>query len=418
MDVTRRLSSPRRFAPRITVAALAAAILAAGIWGSAALETGYAPAYRVDRASIVTDVVHRGVLIRSVAASGTFAARRLEIVSAPEDGVVEAVFVRPGAHVRAGTPIARLTNPDLVAEIADTRAQIAAAQADLASIRQQTVTARLGRELDARATAADVTESDDEARVERALHDEGLVGDLPFRESIVKRDAARDRERLQRAEIVSTAADGTAKIAAAQAHVTDLRVLLAQKGAQLDALLVRAAESGTVQSVVAQLGLHVTVGSELARVADERDVEAHLAVAESDARSVALGLPVALTTAGGVMRGTVSHIDPAAVNGFVQVAVALGPRPAGLRSDESVEAQIELERLSDAIWITRPAGAADDTTVSLYRLAGADRADRISVALGRGSNDRVSVRSGLLPGQTVIVSDMSAAGDRSAVSLK
>jgi multidrug efflux pump subunit AcrA (membrane-fusion protein) len=418
MDVTRRLSSTRRLAPRLTVAACAAALLAAGIWGSFALERGYAPAFRVDRASIITDVVHRGMLIRSVAASGTFAARRLAIVSAPENGVVEAVFVQPGAHVRAGTPIARLTNPDLVAEIADARAQIAAAQADLASIRQQTVTARLGRELDARATEADVAETDDEARVERALHDEGLVGDLPFRESIVKSDAARDRERLQRAEIVSTAADGTAKIAAAQAHVTDLRVLLAQKRAQLDALLVRAAESGTVQSVAAQLGLHVTIGSEVARVADERDVEARLAVAESDARAVALGLPVALTTAGGVIHGTVSHIDPAAVNGFVQVAVALGPRTAGIRTDESVEAQIELERLRDTIWITRPAGAADDTTVALYRLAGSDRAERVSVVLGRGSNDRVSVRSGLLPGQTVIVSDMSAAGDRSAVSLK
>jgi hypothetical protein len=261
-------------------------------------------------------------------------------------------------------------------------------------------------------------------RVERALHDEGLVGDLPFRESIVKRDAARDRERLQRAEIVSTTADGTAKIAAAQAHVTDLRVLLAQKQARLDALLVRAAGSGTVQSVAAQLGLHVTIGSELARVADERDVEARLAVAESDARSVALGLPVTLTTAGGVIHGTVSHIDPAAVNGFVQVAVALGPRTAGIRTDESVEGQIELERIPDTIWITRPAGAADDATIPLYRLAGSDRADhadraeRVSVVLGRGSNDRVSVRSGLLPGQTVIVSDMSAAGDRSAVSLK
>jgi pyruvate/2-oxoglutarate dehydrogenase complex dihydrolipoamide acyltransferase (E2) component len=200
--------------------------------------------------------------------------------------------------------------------------------------------------------------------------------------------------------------------------VTDLRVLLARKRAQLDALLVCAAESGTVQSVAAQLGLHVTIGSELARVADERDVEARLAVAESDARAVAPGLPVTLTTAGGVIHGTVSHIDPAAVNGFVQVAVGLGPRPAGIRTDESVEAQIELERLPDTIWITRPAGAADETTVPLYRLTGADRADRVSVELGRGSNDRVSVRSGLQPGQTVIVSDMSAAGDRSAVSLK
>jgi HlyD family secretion protein len=173
-----------------------------------------------------------------------------------------------------------------------------------------------------------------------------------------------------------------------------------------------------VVSVSAQLGARASAGGELVRVADERDLEARLAVAESDARAVLPGQSVVLTTAAGSARGTVARIDPAAVNGTVQVAVAMTRLPAGVRTDESVQGQIELERIADTIWVTRPAGVADDTTATLYRLTGSDRAVRVRVVFGRGSADRIAVRSGLRPGQTVIISDMSVAGDHADVTLE
>ncbi len=418
MDIARPVSSTRRIVPRIGVVAVVLGLLADGAWGVSSLTTGYAPSLSIDRSSVITDVVHRGVLVRSVAASGTFAARRIAIVSSPVDGTVDTVVVRPGAHVGAGTTIATVRNPAIDADIADVRAQIVAAQADLGSVRQQATTARLEREQAVRATQAERSQDQDQAKVQSALHAQGLVGDISYHQAIIKLAEARDRERLQHAETASTAADGMAKIAAAEARIVQLRGMLTRKFADRDALVIRAGTDGTVQSVTAQLGAHATAGSEFARVADQHDLEAMLAVVEGDARSVHVGQSVAIATASGTARGTVVRIDPAANGGTVQVEVALTRTPPGVRMDEHVQAQIELERLINVVYVARPAGAADDTTMQLYKLTGANRAQRVSAALGRGSNDRVVVRSGLTPGDTIIVSDMSAAADHAAVTLR
>ena len=418
MDVARRVSPARRFFPRVTAILGGAVVLASGVWGAVSLRTGYAPTFSVDRASVITDTVHHGSFVRSIPASGTFAARRVAVVGSSGDGVVDAIFVRPGASVTASTVVARLANPSTESEIADARAQITTARAELASIRQQALTARLEREQAVRATQAERAADQDQVTAQRSLHAQGLIADLPYRQIVIKLAEARDREGLQRAEIASTDADGAAKIAAGEAHVVQLQGMLARRLAERSAMLVRAGIDGTIQSVLAQLGARVTAGSELARVADQHDLEAKLAVVEGDARSIRVGLSVEFATPAGTARGTVVRIDPAASGGTVEVEVTLDRVPLGIRADEHIQAKIELERIDNATWVTRPAGAADDTTVQLYKIIAPDRAQRISVRLGRGSSDRIAVVSGLHPGEKIIVSDMSAAGDHALIALQ
>lgn len=236
MDIARPLASRRRILPRIVAALIGAAIVGVGAWGVRSLRTGYAPTFAVDRAAVISDVAHRGDLIRSVPASGTLAARRVAVIAAPGDGVIAAVFVRPGSRVRAGTAIVQLSNPLTESKIADARAQIASARAELASVRQQAVTARLEHEQALRATQAESASDRAQVSANRSLHEQGLIADLPYRQAVIKLAGEHDRERLQQAEIVSIRADGEAKIAAAQAHVVQLQGLLARDIAERDAL--------------------------------------------------------------------------------------------------------------------------------------------------------------------------------------
>ena len=69
--------------------------------------------------------------------------------------------------------------------------------------------------------------------------------------------------------------------------------------------------------------------------------------------------------------------------------------------------------------IARPAGASDDSTIDLFKAVdGGTRAVRVRVRLGQGSNDRVQVLSGISPGDTVIVSDMSNYQDQTELRLR
>src|ERR1700680_3624206 len=78
----------------------------------------------LDGKDIVVDVARRGTLVQAIDAPGTFVARTITVVSAPSDGVVSEVMLRPGAHVRAGSVVVRLRNPALEAELADLAAQL------------------------------------------------------------------------------------------------------------------------------------------------------------------------------------------------------------------------------------------------------------------------------------------------------
>jgi len=165
-----------------------------------------------------------------------------------------------------------------------------------------------------------------------------------------------------------------------------------------------------LQQVTAQVGQQVTPGLNLARVADPASLKAELKIAETQIKDVRVGQPVAVDTRNGVIQGRVSRVDPAAREGTFVVDVELsGPLPASARPDLSVDGTIELERLTNVLYVGRPAFGQGQQTVGLFRLsADSHEAVRTQVMLGRSSVSTIEVVSGLREGDQVILSDTSA----------
>ena len=85
-----------------------------------------------------------------------------------------------------------------------------------------------------------------------------------------------------------------------------------------------------------------------------------------------------------------------------------GVIPPSARPDLSVDGTIELERLTDVLYMGRPAFGQGQQTVGLFRLSpDGQEAVRVSVTLGRNSVSTIEIVSGLQPKDKVIVSDMS-----------
>jgi HlyD family secretion protein len=417
MDVVRER---RRKLPRPLLIGGAAAVLtlAAVIAAVAMLREGEGGVL-VDRSTIVTDVVRRGTLERSVSAAGTLASEDVHVVSAIEPGTVAALFVKPGASVRGGDAIARLENHDLEAAVIDARSALDVAQAQLVSAREQAAAAALTQQSTLAGMQAQMQEDVTNAQTLETLQHSGLVADSTFRIAQIRADESRRQVSIGQAQRSVGAADQDAKISAAQAQVAQAAAALGAREDQLSALTVRARSPGVVQTVAVDLGSRVEIGAQLAQVADQRSLKAVLQVAEGQVHDVLTGMPVKIDTGNGVAAGRVVRIAPSAQNGSVAVDVRFnGSLPPGARPDLTVDGTIELEKIPDTISIARPAGASDDSDVDLYRIdANGARAYLAHVALGRGSADRVAVRSGLQPGDTVIVSDTSSYDGQSTLRL-
>ena len=158
------------------------------------------------------------------------------------------------------------------------------------------------------------------------------------------------------------------------------------------------------------MGQQVTPGLNIARVADPASLKAELRIPETQIKDVRLGQAVAVDTRNGIIKGRVSRIDPAAREGtFVVDAELTGPLPASARPDLSVEGTIELERLSNVLYVGRPAFGQGQQTVGIFRLSpDGQEAMRTQVLLGRNSVSTIEIVSGLREGDQVILSDTTA----------
>jgi HlyD family secretion protein len=137
---------------------------------------------------------------------------------------------------------------------------------------------------------------------------------------------------------------------------------------------------------------------------------ARVHVPETQISSIELNQPAAVTLADHSYSARVVHIDPNVQNGTVSIDLKLsGPQPREARTDLSVSGSIDVEKIPQTTYVKYPLQTNEGTPLSLFKLSDdGKQAHRVDVLLGRASNDRVQISQGLLPGDRIIVSDMSA----------
>jgi multidrug efflux pump subunit AcrA (membrane-fusion protein) len=192
------------------------------------------------------------------------------------------------------------------------------------------------------------------------------------------------------------------------------------KKSQLGELQVRPGIDGVLQELDVDVGQQVAQGTVLLKVAQPTQLKAALQIAETQAKDLTIGQKASIDTHNGLIPGHVIRIDPAVLNGTRTVDVKLdGALPPGAVPQLSVEGTIEIEHLTDVLYVGRPVHGDAESTIGLFKLVdGGKEAVRVSVVLGRASVNTVEIRKGLEIGDEVILSDMSASDNYDRVRLQ
>lgn len=389
----------------VYLAAAAAAVLLAG-WAVASLEPA-APG--VAGSSLWLDTVKRGDMLREVRGPGTLVPREIRWIAAETNARVERIVVKPGAQVQADTVILELSNPEVIDLQLGAEAALKAAEADYQAHRM-TLESQL---LDQRANLAGVKSDYESARLqaeaERDLAASGIISRIQARRSELATEQLKLRTGIEHERIAKFEQTIAAQLAADRARLDQLRNAAELRRRQADGLHLKAGIAGVLQQVPVQEGQQVSAGTNLARVAKPGDLMAELRIPETQVRDVAFGQSVRVDTRNGIVTGQVIRIDPAVINGSVQVDVELtGALPVGARPDLSVDGTIEIERLTDVLYVGRPAYGQPESEVRLFRLEpDSDRALRVPVKLGRASVSQIEISAGLSAGDRIVLSDTS-----------
>lgn len=402
------IPKPKRFRlgrKHLPILALAAFVMvaAAAVWR---LEPA---APEVDQAGLWRGSVVEGTMIRQVRGPGTLVPEQIRYISAQTSGRVERLLVEPGETVTPTTELLLLTNSEVLLEALEAQRQLAAAQANQANLHAMLENQRLNQEAAVASARSQAREAMRRIESNRELSAQGLLASNELKRS---EDAAEElliRLEVEEQRLEFLAESRRAQLQAQQAEIDRLHGLVALQEEYVASMRVTSGAHGVLRERALEQGQWVNPGDRLAVVVEPGRLKAELRIPETQARDVVVGQPASIDTRNGLIEGRVTRIDPAVVNGTVTVDVALiGELPRGARPDLSVDGVIEIERLDNVVYMERPAYGEADRSMGVFRIDEDGReAHRVDVQFGRSSVNSIEIRSGLQPGDVVILSDMS-----------
>ncbi len=386
----------------------------------------------VERATIWSDTVKRGSMLRQVRGPGTLVPMEVLWIPAETDGRIKSILVRPGASVKPDTVILELDSPDVQLAALNAQFDLKAAEAGLVDLRVRLASESFDQKATAATVKSDYVQANMQAERDTKLAKEGLIPDLQMKLSNTRAEELSTRNQIELDRLKIVDASVQAQLDAQKVKVEQLRAVYELKKQQVEKMRVRAGTTGILQALgppvgtsaaattpPLEVGQKVTAGLILAKIAQPEKLKADLKITETEAKDIVLGQVAEVDTRNGVVPGKVIRIDPAAVNGTVTVDVALtGPLPQGARPDLNVDGTIQLEKLNDILYVGRPSSGQSYSDITLFRLEPDGKtAMRTKVKLGRASVNMMEVLSGLNVGDQVILSDMSASDSHDRIRL-
>jgi HlyD family secretion protein len=412
MDIARPDQSKKRRMKRIIYSLLGLALVAGVTWGLRRLKPA---APTMDGSIAWASTVARGNMEIEVHGLGTLVPEDIHWIPAQSNAKVERILLRSGMTVRPDSVIMELSDPQLESDALTAEFSYKQTQADYANLEAS---------LNSQLAVLKTTEAQYEgtfkvdqltAQLDKEKYDEGVGPKLDMETSQMKADQDEIQVGLEKQVVAVFADSAKAQLASQAAKVDAAKGLYDLKKTQLEALHVKAGINGVVDCVCSVAGTdiaegqQVTLGLNLARVANPNKLKATIQVPETQAKDVQYGQKASVDTRNGIVPGHVTREDAAAINGTVAVDITFdAPLPPGARADQSVDGTVEIANMKNVLYIGRPVHGDENSTVGLFKVLNqGEEGERVQVKLGRGSVNTMEVLGGLKEGDTVILSDMS-----------
>jgi len=361
----------------------------------------------VDRATVWIDNVKRGPMVREVRGLGTLVVEDFIWIPATFDSRVEKSNFLPGAKVHKNEILMVLSNPQMELDATNAEWQIKQAEANYDNLKVQLETQRLTQKATTEQVKSDMEQSGLQADRDQELTKLGLKAEIDAKLSAAKYSELKGRYALSKEQLDMSSQSIKAQLDALKVQIEQLQATYKLKKEQVDELTIRSPAEGVLTQL--EVGMRVAPGAILAKIAQPNRLKATLKIPETQVKDVSLGQVASIDTRNGIIPGHVSRIDPAAINGTVDVDVKLEGEAPGMRPDLSVDGTITIEKLADVVFVGRPVIGQPDAKITLFKLdPDGKEAQRVPVKLGRSSVNTIEVKEGLSVGDQVILSDMSA----------
>ncbi|GAA0359072.1 HlyD family efflux transporter periplasmic adaptor subunit [Bowmanella denitrificans] len=336
-------------------------------------------------------------------AFGEFFSAEERLLTAQSMGKVAMIYQRPGASVKADTPILLLANPELQQEVSHEQGELLRQQAALASFELEQNNDRL----DFEGQVADIASALEQAEMELAvlieLKDRGVSASLDIKRAELDVKLQKRRLEFEKQKLVQFMEMQALQLQQQKIEVQQQEQRVALLQTQLQDLQITAGIEGTLQSLDVELGQNVPQGASLGKVGSDSKLLARLRVPQHQADQIQLGADVLVQTRKGEVKGKVNRVESVVTNGTVLAEVGLeGELPADARPAMSVTGQIFLQSLQQALYVAQAPGLRPRSQLQRFVMTGEGLAEQRTIELGDISQGHLQVLSGLQANEQVI----------------
>lgn len=405
--------------------------------------------------------VRRGTLVGTVSATGAVSPLREAALAFNTTGPITRLDVKQGDTVKAGQLLAQLDTRGLEYQLAQSEANLAAAQAkldqlknpspaDVAAAQSNVVSAEAALAQVKTPTLNDVTiaKSDvDKAKaaLDRAQADYDRIGGAsnpmiglmpqsvalqqafldyqkalaiyntritPNESQVKQAQAAVDQARAQLVKLTQPTAND---LKTAEANVDQTRAARDLARARLDDAVLRAPFDGIITTLTLDLGSYVPAGRTLLTVADPAELRVKLNIDETDIARVQVGqeatvnldaYPEASLTARVTDVAASATITQGVVNYVVTITIDPGDTP--VKIGMTANANIVVAKKENVLLVSNRAIRAANSKRFVTLQTSDGKHQEVEVKLGLANDQETEITSGLGEGQQVVISAVQA----------
>jgi len=354
--------------------------------------------------------VERGDLAKSVVATGKVTPITKVEVKSKASGIVKKLYVEYGDHVKAGQLLAQLDKIEIEAQVAQSKAALEAAQANLTSSQADFERAKVD------------AEGPDVPPLKRAydraigMAKDGVVSQSALDDAEKNYTMAVNKQNVAKAQVTvlkAKTAQSQAQVAEDQANLQQLEEQLSYTDivSPIDGIVLsRDVEVGDAVSSILVLGSSATL---IMTLGDTSEVYVKGKVDESDIGKVYLGQPARIKVESfkdKTFNGKVTKISPMGVEKdnvtTFEVRVSIQNPGGELKAEMTANAEIILDEHKNVLQIPEGAIIYDKdkkASVEVPDPKGKDGKDKVAVNIGISNGAKTEVLSGLKEGDQVVL---------------
>ncbi len=395
------------------------------IWGGAAAATGIGIAVAmsminpsVELSDLKVGTAEIETLETTVSCSGRITPAFEEIIISPISSRIIDVYAHAGDSLREGDPILLLdlanTTSDLE-KISDNRSitTLDAEQTHLLNVTNL-------KDLEMQVSIKEMEAGQARQQWLNEIYLDSLGSGSGEKVEEARLAYERSRLQLQQLRVRLENETRTAQIAE---RTKQLEVSIASRNEATQTRLladarVKAPRSAVLTSISASVGQPVSQGDRLATIADLTRFKADGEVADVYAPFIIPGAGTTVKIGSKSYHGAVSHVEAASSDGMMRFSVLLDEDSEGLRPGVRANLYVTAEEIPDALTIPRFPDYSEPGKYTLFVFTSDSELEPVMVSLGEANYDRIEVKSGLKPGDRVVLSSMKRFDGVRAIKVK